>query len=239
MITKKCALTLGGFALTTFLFFISLHVTSLFKTFKWMGVGVAGGVFVIMLIFTLVYRKNAVLPFFVIPINAIADGLAASSLFTHIGVYPQIWQTAILFAAVNAAFFCFCLFAKTTFFKEHFVISILCFCVTIVAALITATLVNDTVKLHPAIIWLAWLSLIPFISFIISTAIYAENALKQIKNVCYGSFAALILIIIVVITVISQGEALDGFGDGLGGDVAGSYRRRNPFEYRDGFEDVI
>ena len=104
MITKKCALTLGGFALTTFLFFISLHVTSLFKTSKWMGVGVAVGVFVIMLIFTLVYRKNAVLPFFVIPINAIADGLAASSLFTHIGVYPQIWQTAILFAAVNAAF---------------------------------------------------------------------------------------------------------------------------------------
>lgn len=239
MITKKCALTLGGFALTTFLFFISLHATSLFKTSKWVGVGVAGGVFVIMLIFTLIFRKNAVVPFLVIPINALADGLAASSLFTYLGTYPQIRHTAILFAAVNAAFFCFCLLAKTTFFKEHFVISILCFCVATIAALITATLVNDTVKFYPAIIWLAWLSLIPLFSFIISTAIYAESAFKQIKNICYASFAALILIIIVVIAVLSQGEALDGLGDGLDGGVTGSQRRRNPFEFHDGFEDVI
>ena len=82
MITKKCALTFSGFALTLLLFYITVHVMSLFTISKWVGVGVSSGVFVIMLVFTLLYRKNKILPFFVIPINAIADGVAASSLFT-------------------------------------------------------------------------------------------------------------------------------------------------------------
>ncbi|MDE6373922.1 MAG: hypothetical protein K2L72_05415, partial [Clostridia bacterium] len=125
MITKKCALTLGGFALTLIICFVTMHVMELFTLSKWVGVGVAGGLFLIMLIIAVVGRHSNVLPFFIIPINAIGDGLALSSLFVFMGKYPRIWETASIFGALMLAFFIYCLLTNIRFVRNHFIISML------------------------------------------------------------------------------------------------------------------
>ena len=240
MITKKCALSLGGFALTMLICFITMHVMSLFTLSKWVGIGAGTGIFVIMLILAIIFRHNRVLPFFIIPVNAIGDGLALSSLYVFLGRYPRIRETAVIFGALMFAFLIYCLLTNIRFLRNHFIISMLLYIVMLLVALIMAAAINNTAKDHPQIFYLAFLCMIPFISFFITIAKGAENAAKQIKNMAGGSFAALILIIIAVFIIISQGEGLDGLGDGIGGDiVGGSPRKRNPYDYTATFSDNI
>lgn len=242
MITKKCALTLGGFALTMLICFVTMHVMELFTLSKWVGVGVASGIFVIMLITAVFGRHSNVLPFFIIPINAIGDGLALSSLYVFLGAYPEVWETAVIFGALMLAMLLYCLLTDIRFLRNHYIISMLVYIVLLLSALIIAATVNSTAKYHPQIFFLAFLSMIPFISFFITMAKSAENAVRQVKNMAIGSFAALILIVIVVLIVISQGEGLDGLGDGLSGagvDGIGGSRKRNPYDFTASFSENI
>ena len=105
MITKKCALSLGGFALTMLLCLITMHVMSLFSISKWVGVGCGGGIFVIMLVIAIIYRKEKYLPFIIIPVNAIGDGLAVSSLYVYLGAYPAVWESAAVFGGLCVLLF--------------------------------------------------------------------------------------------------------------------------------------
>ena len=242
MITKKCALSLGGFAITMLICFITMHVMSLVTVSKWVGVGTGIGIFAVMLVFAIVFRKNKLLPFIIIPINAIGDGLALSSLYVYLGSYPQIWETAALFGALLFAMLLYCALTNVQFFRDHFVISMIVYCILLIVILIIVGTVGDTGKQHPQLIFLAALSLIPFIAFFISLATKAENSLKHVKNMSYCSFAALILIIIAVIIVISQGDGLDGLGDGIGGGVdgaVGTTRKRNPYDFYASYSDDI
>ncbi|MDE6557801.1 MAG: hypothetical protein K2K39_01720, partial [Clostridia bacterium] len=109
MITKKCALSIGGFAITLLICFITMHVMSLFTLSKWVGVGTGGGIFVIMLIFAVIFRKNKLLPFFILPINAIGDGLALSSLYVYLGAYPAVWKTSIVLVGLCILLILYCL----------------------------------------------------------------------------------------------------------------------------------
>lgn len=227
MFTKKCALSLGGFALTMLLCFISMHIMSLFNVSKWVGVGCGGGIFVIMLVLAVVFRKNKTLPYIIIPVNAIGDGLAVSSLFVYLGSFPAVWETAVVFAGLCLLLFLYCLLTNVPFFRNHFVISMLAYIAVILAGLITGAVLTESNAFY-----LALLSLIPFIAFFITTAARASDVAEHVKNSAYCSFAALILIIIVVLVIISQGDGLDGLGGGIDGDIAkGAKPGRNPYDF--------
>ena len=227
MITRKCALTLGGFALTMLICFITMHVMSLFTLSKWVGVGTGSGVFVIMLIFAVIFRKNNLLPFFIIPINAIGDGLALSSLYVYLGAYPAVWESAVVFGGLCFILFLYCLLTNIPFFRNHFIISMLLyFCILLTALITCAVLIKS--KIFP----LALMGMIPFTAFFISLATKAENTLSHVRHLSACSFAALIVIIVVVLVIISQGSGLDGVGDGLGGvSEKGKNPKRNTYAF--------
>lgn len=226
MITKKCAVTLGGFALTLLICFITMHVMSLFTLSKWVGVGTGGGVFLIMLAFALIFRKNNLLPFFIIPINAVGDGLALSSLYVHLGAYPAIWETAVVFVGLCFMLTLYCLLTNIPFFRNHFIISMLLyFCIILTALITCAVLVKS--RIFP----LALMGMIPFTAFFISLATKAENTFNHVRHLSTCSFAALIVIIFVVLIIISQGQALDGAGGDIGGFGDGKKPKRNPYDF--------
>ena len=226
MITKKCALSIGGFAITLLICFITMHVMSLFTLSKWVGVGTGGGIFVIMLIFAVIFRKNKLLPFFILPINAIGDGLALSSLYVYLGAYPAVWETAIVFGGLCILLILYCLMTNIPFFRNHFIISmILYFCIILAALIACAVLIKS--KIFP----LALMGMIPFTAFFITLATKAENSLVHVRHLSTCSFAALIVIIIVVLIIISQGSGLDGAGGDIGGFGKGARPKRNPYDF--------
>ena len=228
MITKKCALALGGFALTMLIGLIFMHLMSLFHVSKWVGVGCGGGIFVVMLIFTVIYRKNKVLRYIVIPVNAVGDGLAISSLYVYLGGYPAVWESAAVFGGLCLLLLLYFLLTNIPFFRNHFIISMIAYLVIILAGLITGAVLTKSNAFY-----LALLGMIPFIAFFITTAARAVDISEHVKNMAYCSFAALIIIIIVVLAILSQGEGLDGLGGGgLEGDIAkGAKPKRNPYDF--------
>ena len=226
MITKKCALSLGGFALTMLICFAVMHLMSLFTLSKWVGVSVAIGVFAVMLIVAIVCRKNKYVPFIIIPLNAIGDGLALSSLYVYLGSYPAIWETAIVFGGLCFMLFSYCLLTNIPFFRNHFIISMLIYFFIILAALITCA-----VLIHSKIFPLALMGMIPFTAFFISLATKAENSLTHVGHLSTCSFAALIVIIIVVLLIISQGDGLDGASGDIGGFGKGRKPKCNPYDF--------
>lgn len=229
MITKKCALSLGGFAVTMLICLITMHVMSLFTLSKWVGVGTGIGVMVLMLVLAVALRKRAGIHYFTITVNAVGEGLAASSLFVYLGSFPKLWESAVVFGSLCALLLLYILLTNIPFYRQHFVISMLSYVVVILAGLITGAVLTKSNAFY-----LALLAAIPFIAFFITTATKAENTKKHIKNLSYCSFAALVLVIIAVLVVISGGDGLDGIGDGLGGGIdgaAGTRRKRNPYDY--------
>ncbi len=226
MITKKCALSIGGFAITLLICFIVMHVMSLFTLSKWVGVGTGGGVFVIMLILAVIFRKNKLMPFFIIPVNAIGDGLALSSLYVYLGAYPAVWESATVFGGLCFLLVLYCLLTNIPFFRNHFIISMLLYFCIILAALITCAVV-----IKSAIFPLALMGMIPFTAFFISLATKAENPLTHIAHLSTCSFAALIVIIFVVLIIISQGNGFDGAGGDIGGFGKGARPKHNPYDF--------
>ncbi|MDE7379557.1 MAG: hypothetical protein K2N14_00765 [Clostridia bacterium] len=234
MITKKCAQSFIGFAVTMLICYITMYLMSFFTLSKWVGVSIGVGVFAVMLILALVFRKNKLLPFIIIPINSIGDGLALSSLYVYLGAYPAIWETAVLFGALLLAMLLYCILTNVPYFRNHFIISMITYCVAIIVILITVTVVGVSENYPPQIFYLAFMSLIPFIAFFISLAIKADSTVTHVRNMSRCSFAALIVILIVVIIIISQGDGLDGLGDGIGGGADGTTaarRKRNPYDF--------
>lgn len=226
MITKKCAAALGGFALTMLICLISMYLMSLLGVSKWVGVGCGGGIFVVMLIFTVIYRKNKALRFIVIPVNAIGDGLTISSLYVYLGSYPAVWESAVVFGGLCLLLILYFLLTNVAFFRNHFVISMIAYLIIIFAGLITGAVLTESNAFY-----LALLSMIPFVAFFITTAAKAVDISEHVKNMAYISFAALIVIIIVVLAIISQGDGLDGLGGGDVNGTKGTKPKHNPYDF--------
>lgn len=229
MINKKCFLSFGGFATTLFISLLTMHLMSLFTLSKWVGVGVGIGVMVFMLVLALVLRKgNGEIHYLIIPVNAVGEGLAASSMFVYLGSFPKVWESAAVFGGLCALFLLYILLTNIPLFRDHFVICMTAFVLIILAGLIAG---EELTKSNT--FYLALLSMIPFISFLVTTATKAENANRHIRNLSYSSFAALIIVIIVVLIVISGGDGLDGVGDAAIVDGTGKAKkqRQNPYDF--------
>lgn len=234
MITKKCAISFGGFAVTMLLFLTAMHLMGLFTVSKWAGVGAGTGVMALMLALAIILRKNKTAGFIIIPVNAVCGGIATSSVFVHIGSAPEIWQSAVIFAALCLAFFLYLPLTKIPFVRAHYILSMAEYCILLLGVLTVVAVAGGTAKKYAAVFYLAFISMIPFTGFFITLAVKAENPLKHIKNLGYASFAVLILVILAVLAILSGGDGLDGLGGG-GGDPAGSAGKRltnrNPYDF--------
>lgn len=227
MITKKCAVSFIICSISLLLAFAAVHFMSLFTVSKWLGVTVGGSAFVACLVLYFVFRKKwHLLPLCIISIASIATGITLSSLFVYVGVYPPIWQTAVLYACFVALFFLYCLCTHLSFVRAHGNISLAIYAIILITAGILLL-----VFLKRAIFILASVSLITLISFLISLPLDADDEEDHIKNLVFCSFGFLIITILVVLIVISQGDGLDGIDFGGGGGGVGTSKRKKTYDY--------
>lgn len=226
---KKTLTSLGLFGATTTIAFAVMHIMSLFDVSKWVGVSVGIALFAIMLVLIIVFKKHTSVKLAALFVNAVADGLASSSLFVHLGKFPALAQSAELFAVLVGIFALYCLLTYIPFARKHYIISMIAYAVTVVAMAIVALVFAE--KSTAAIFSLALLHMIIFIAFFVSLAVEAGDMSEHIKNITYCSFAGLIVVLIAVLIVLSDG------GDFTPGDVGifdgGRSKRRNPYNFTD------
>ncbi|MDE7107325.1 MAG: hypothetical protein K2O39_03295 [Clostridiales bacterium] len=204
----------------------------LLTTNKWVGVSTAIPMFIVMFIVLLIISKmieKFAKParFITLAVNAIANGLAISSLFMHLGRFPAIWQTVLSAAGLIGLFALYLVITYIPFTRKHYIISMTAYALIIIGAISawcgTATQATKAMSL------LTILSLIIFIAFFIPLADNAYCAEKHIETVTYFSFAGLIIAIIVLVIMSDGGDLpLDGLACV---DSVGSSKKRNPYAY--------
>lgn len=226
MITRKCSVSFGYFAITMLLLLAAAHVMNLFTVSEWLGVSVGSAIFIISGTLRLTLKKRHIILPIVILLNAVADGITLSSLFVHIKISYFIIESVLVFVGFMFLFHLYCLLAYTKFFQNHYKISLALFSVLIIAADIVCL-----VLLKNFAFYISLFCFIPFIGFLISLSKIAYDKGEQTKNVSNCSFAILLIIIIVVMIFLSEGEILDGADADPNMIGSGGWMKRNPYEY--------
>lgn len=231
--TKKCLISFLICTVFSAIMLISMHLMLLVDVNKYVGLGVGAGIMVVAVIVSFAVKSGKIKPF-VLLLNAIACGLAISSLYVHLGYVPQIWQSAAIWAAFSSLFVMYCLITNIEAIKFHPVISLIVYLLLIIVPLIICAALSDSFPFS-----LALLAFVPFGAFLITTALRAKDVKEHIYNITCTSFVALIIIIIVVLIVISEGEIADGLDFPIGGD-GGSLKRKkvNPYDFI-GYSDYL
>lgn len=210
--------------------FATIHIMPLFDISKWVGVSVGLSLFVTTLMLEILnacaFKNRKGIHVTALAVNAIADGLAASSLFVHLGEFPQLWQTVVIFVVMLVAFALYILLTNITFAKDHFVSSIIIYVAIVFIAGLSCLLSFPNALAACA---LALLFLTVFIAFLVSLPISARHTSEHIKHITYCSFVALAAVIVIVLIVLSEGDVLSGIGDT--GDSPKKDRKRNPYNY--------
>lgn len=212
ILNKKCLISLGGLAITLILGFSAMHVMQLFYLDHWVGVSIGISLLVFMLIMFIILRKSITMPLTLtaIPLNAIASGIALSSMYEYLGDYPAIWQSCAVFAALVILFMLYGLLTNLSFFQNHYVICEIALVILAATSVVLGMIFSDLITFS-----LAAISLIPFIAMLVTMTMRSSDVVEHIKNIACCSFAVLAIVIIAVLTVITQGDGLDGFGDGI------------------------
>ncbi len=212
--------------------FATVHIMELLTTNKWVGVSTAIPMFLVMFIALLIISKMIkkfakAARFIALTVNAIADGLAISSLFMHLGKFPAVWQSVLSAAGLIGLFALYLAITYIPFTRKHYIISMVLYALAVVGGVATwCALATQATK---AMSLLTILYLIIFIAFFIPLADNAHCAEEHIATVSYFSFAGL-MIAIIVLVIISDGSDLPL--DGLACvDSVGSSKKRNPYAY--------
>lgn len=210
--------------------FTTIHIMQMLTANKWVGVSVGLSLFVTTLMLELMnacaFNSRKGIHIAALVINAIADGLAASSLFVHLGKFPQVWQSAVVLTVMLGAFALYILLTYIPFARNHYISSIAMYVTIIFVAGLTCLLCLPNALAACA---LTLLYLAVFIAFLVSLPITARNTSEHLKHITYCSFAALATVIIIVLIVLSEGD-LDITPD-LGGGAPNKDKKRNPYEY--------
>ena len=224
--TKKCLVSLLTFAAFSAIMIAVMHLMLLADVNKYVGVGIGIGILWLDAILAVIFRKSKIhraIPF----ANAVGCGFAISSLYVYLGQAPQIWQSAVIWAAFTALFAVYCFIVNVDVIKYHPVINITVYLILVLAAAIVGACLSDIVPFS-----LALMAFVPFAAFLITTVLRAKDVKAHMRNIACVSFAALVIVIIVVLIVISEGEIADGLDFPMGGD-GGSLKRHqtNPYDY--------
>lgn len=237
---KKSLLSLCLFGASTVLSFATVHIMHLLTTNKWVGVFVALSLFVVMgvlLAVVTVRAKNHIKPrkhvhtvrCIAIAVNAIADGMALSSLFVYLGRFPALWQSAEAAAVLIGLFALYLALTYIPFARKHYIICMAIYLLVIVGLGITLCVMASKAVRPVSLMMILYM--IIFIAFFITLADSAHDAKEHIERVAYSSFAG-VIVALIVLAIIS-----DGGGDFLSGADAGGLgpsganKKRNPYAY--------
>lgn len=229
---KKSLLSLLLFAASTVVSFATVHIMGLLTTNKWVGVSTAIPMFIVMFIVLLIVSKmieKFAKParYIALAVNAIADGMAISSLFMHLGNFPEVWQTVLSAAGLIGLFALYLVITYIPFTRKHYIISMTIYALIVIGAI--SAWCGTATQSTKAMSLLTILYMIVFIAFFIPLADNAHCAEEHIKTVSYFSFAGLIIAIIVLVIMSDGGDLpLDGLACV---DSVGSSKKRNPYAY--------
>lgn len=206
--------------------FTGLAIFSLFDINQWVGVGIGGGVIIVCAVLAIAVKKAAYIP--VIIVNALAFGIAISSMYTHFGYFPPAWQTALVTVGTILLFGVFCLLSKTPLFKNHCVICTAVYLICVLAAEILLTIFVSAYLFGFALFLYLTLA-----SHVIVLTVKVKDFDDLVANLAACSFTVLIIAVIVVIIVITQGDGADGVGDFLSGAAPSKSKtkKRDPFNF--------
>ncbi len=213
---------------------IAMHAFLYLPVNQWVGVGIGGGMLVVSFAVCMIFRERRGVKFrraqrFIRPaaylFNALASGIAMSSLYVYLGSAPALWQSAAVWGASVVLFLLYCLLTNLSFVQKFAFPCMLVWCILIYAGVIVCMCLVSGVLFS-----LAALLCIPFTAFFITLSVDVADAAEHLKNMLYASFGALLVIIIVVLLVISEGEAADG----LDAPPSGTLWRKNynPYVFR-------
>ena len=225
---KKSLISLCLFAASMVLSFSTMHMMSLFDISKWVGVSVGSSVLIVMCTLVFVFKKHMPIKIAALVVNPIAEGLAISSLFVHLGGYPSFWQTTVSFAVLLGSFLLYMLLTYIPFTRDHFIISMTLYVIIVLGVFLTVTLTAE--KLCMGIFALTLIYFIVFISYYVTLAVYADNPREHVEHISYCSVFALFIVVVVVFIIISQGDGCDSCdcGDCCGGN---DKRKNNPYAF--------
>ncbi len=209
-----------------FLFFTALHLMSLARLNKWIGASIGAGIFVITFILIIVLKKHVGAKYAIICVNAIADGIAASSLFVYMGAFPEIWHSVVLLLTMCALFLLYLVLTKLNFLRTHYII-----CMTLYLSILVASAIAAAATTKLPIFALACLALLPFTAFFITTVIRSIDDTEHIGKISIASFAALAAVIVAVLIVVSEGD-LDLGGGSVDGIEKLHKPKFNPYDYK-------
>ncbi|MGN0812054.1 MAG: hypothetical protein ACI4MQ_00900 [Candidatus Coproplasma sp.] len=196
--------------LTVFLFcvisvtltFAGLAIFSLFKANKFVGVGVGVGIIIICAVIALIVKKSSYIP--VIFANSTAVGIAISSMYSHFNLFPPVWQLALVALGTLMLFGIFCLFSKTPFFANNYILSGIAFLVLVLAAEILLT-----VFVSPYVFGFALFLFMTLASHVLTLSSRAKDFNILIRNLTICSFTVLLLALIIVLVIITEGDGAE------------------------------
>ena len=214
--SRKCGISLITYLLFALVALIAMHAFLYLPVNQWVGVGIGGGMLVVSFAVCMIFRERRGVKFrraqrFIRPaaylFNALASGIAMSSLYVYLGDTLLLWQSAAVWGASVVLFL------------------LLFWCVLILAGVIVGMCLCSIVVFS-----LALLLFVLYAMFFATISIGAADFKEHEKNLLYASFGALLVIIIVVLLVISEGEAADG----LDAPPSGTLWRKNynPYVFR-------
>ena len=226
--SKKCLLTFLWFCFFSALSFTVMHLFLLLSVNQWVGVGCGIGIFVCSLVVMLLLRKKLkkrkYFALIFVPFNAVACGLAVSSLFVYLGESPLLWQSAAVWGALAAAFALFCFFTNLRFFRNYYLFCMIVYAVMLLAGAIVGICLSST-----AVFSLALITLITFYGFFMTLAVKASTCAEHIIHVVDATYSLVLVVIVVVMIVLSEGDAA---ADGLDLSTGGRAKlRQNPYDF--------
>lgn len=232
--SRKCGISLITYLLFALVALIAMHAFLYLPVNQWVGVGIGGGMLVVSFAVCMIFRERRGVKFrraqrFIRPaaylFNALASGIAMSSLYVYLGDTLLLWQSAAVWGASVVLFLLCCLLTNLSFVQKFAFPCMLFWCVLILAGVIVGMCLCSIVVFS-----LALLLFVLYAMFFATISIGAADFKEHEKNLLYASFGALLVIIIVVLLVISEGEAADG----LDAPPSGTLWRKNynPYVFR-------
>lgn len=186
--------------------FAALAVFSLFKINKFVGVGVGTGIIVICAVIALTIKKPSYVP--VIIANSLAVGIAISSMYTHFGFFPPVWQLALVALGTAALFGVFCLFSKTPLFEKHHIVCGIVFLLTVLTAEILLT-----IFVSPYVFGFALFLFMTLAAHVLTLSARAKDYNMLIRNLTVCSFTVLLLAVLIVIAIITEGDGAEAVAE--------------------------
>ncbi|MGN1061357.1 MAG: hypothetical protein ACI4QN_06450 [Candidatus Coproplasma sp.] len=223
LLNNKRLIVFSFCVISVALTFIGLAIFSLFTLNKFVGVGTGTGIVVICGVIALTVKKTSYMP--VIIANALAVGIAISSMYTHLGFFPPVWQLALIAFGTAALFGIFCLFTKTPLFEKHHIV-----CGIVYLLIVLTAEILLTVFVSPYVFAFALFLFMTLAAHVLTLSARAKDLNMLIHNLTVCSFTVLLLAVLIVIAIITEGDGAEAVAELFTASDGSKTNKTKPFD---------